>query len=137
MSPLVLNVSKVLLLVVIYGFLWVVARAVRSHLTPAATVRPEPTFVSPVFVAPMSRAGTTIAVDRPTVVGRGEQADVVIDDPFASDHHARFDRVGGRLLVEDLGSKNGTLVNGAAITERRVLEDGDTIRIGETIMEVR
>lgn len=137
MSPLLLNVSKVLLLVAIYAFLWVVARAVRSHLTTSGVARPGIGLVSPVFVAPAAVAGLPVTVDGPVVIGRGESSDVVIDDPFASDHHARFDRVGGRLIVDDLGSKNGTSVNGVAITDRRVLDAGDTIRIGETIMEVR
>lgn len=138
MSPVVVNLAKVLVVVVLYGFLWVVARAVRAHLAaPGGADREAAAPGEIVFTAPEELAGTLIAVTGPTLIGRSETAEVTIDDPFASDRHASFDRVGGRLVIEDLGSTNGTLVNGAPVRGRRVLERGDAIRIGQTIMEVR
>ena len=49
----------------------------------------------------------------------------------------RFDRVEGRLVIEGLGSTNGTLVNGIVVVGRRTLDRGDLVRVGQTIMEVR
>ncbi len=64
------------------------------------------------------------------VVGRSAGADVVIDFDGVSRRHARFVRRGVEVFVEDLGSMNGTLVNGAAITGQRRLAPGDVITLG-------
>ena len=136
MPAVAVNVLKVIFVVALYGFLWIVARSIRSHLAAPS----EPSADAPpvlVFVEPAAVAGRVIAVDRPTVMGRGETADMMISDPFASDRHVRFDRIEGRLLIEDLGSTNGTLVNGTRVTGHRTLDRGDAVRIGQTIMEVR
>jgi pSer/pThr/pTyr-binding forkhead associated (FHA) protein len=69
-------------------------------------------------------------------VGRGG-VDVVIDDPFASDRHLRLSFDSGSLLVEDLGSTNGTLVNDRPIDTPTALTRGDNIRVGTTTLEVR
>lgn len=138
MPPLAVNVLKVLFVVVLYGFLWVVARAVRSHLsvTPVTSTRTG-AIGAVVVIEPKPLAGRLLTVDHPTVIGRAAEADLVLDDPFASDRHARFDRLEGRLVIEDLGSTNGTVVNGVPVVGRRALDRGDAIRIGQTIMEVR
>jgi two-component system cell cycle response regulator len=65
------------------------------------------------------------------VVGRSDGAQFRIIDDGISRRHARIFRKGGGLSVEDLGSANGTLVNGQPITER-ALNDGDKISIGST-----
>src|SRR5690348_12668768 len=59
------------------------------------------------------------------------------DDPELSRHHARIARdSSGRLTIEDLGSANGTFVNGQPVHERRVLEPGDSIRVGSTTLQL-
>jgi pSer/pThr/pTyr-binding forkhead associated (FHA) protein len=63
-------------------------------------------------------------------VGRQEDNDIVVADRLASRHHARLDREQGQYLVQDVGSRNGTYVNGQRITEAHVLRDGDEIQIG-------
>lgn len=139
MSQVLVNVFKILFVVALYGFLWIVARAVRSHL--AASVNPGDRTAAGLAVItvtePPSEAGRILAVEQATVVGRSGGTDIALDDPFISDRHVRFDRIEGRLVVEDLGSTNGTLVNGIPVVGRRALERGDVIRIGQTIMEVR
>jgi hypothetical protein len=69
------------------------------------------------------------------VVGRGSEADLRVSDPGVSRRHAeirvRPDEDGVEVTVVDLGSTNGTRVNGATVTERR-LTDGDAISIGDT-----
>ena len=140
MAPLWVNVAKVLFVVVLYGFLWIVARAVRSHLGAAAGAsaeRASSTLAVIGVLEPAAAAGKVLSVERPTLIGRGAEADITFDDPFLSDRHVRFDRVEGRLVIEDLGSTNGTLVNGIPVVGRRTLDRGDVIRVGQTIMEVR
>jgi DNA-binding CsgD family transcriptional regulator len=74
-----------------------------------------------------------------TVVGRRDNCDVRLVDPYVSRAHALIRRQGGAIWVEDLGSTGGTYVNGVAITGARALRHGDAIRFGtvETRFEDR
>lgn len=142
MSTTLVNVFKVGTVVVIYLFLWYVARSIRAQIgTPKSTPkapRPSPaTAPTLVIVAPEPVAGRTIDVRRILIVGRGDTADFAVDDEFASERHARFEVVDGALFVDDLGSTNGTFVNGERIERRTPLATGDTVRVGGTIMETR
>jgi pSer/pThr/pTyr-binding forkhead associated (FHA) protein len=66
-------------------------------------------------------------------IGRGGQNDVSIEgDEFASARHARVEPRRDGVWVQDLGSTNGTHVNGVRIDRPRRLTDGDVVRIGET-----
>ena len=64
------------------------------------------------------------------LIGRAPECDVVIDDPLVSRHHARITCDVGEALFEDLGSRNGSRVNGSAVLEPKLLEHGDRIQIG-------
>ncbi len=76
--------------------------------------------------------GTTFDVGEGATFGRSNGADIRVDDPFASSAHARiFDR-GGFLYVEDMGSTNGTYLNGRQLKSAERLSMGDTIRIGDS-----
>jgi pSer/pThr/pTyr-binding forkhead associated (FHA) protein len=66
----------------------------------------------------------------------GREGSLAIDDEFASSQHARFQTVRGLWYVEDLGSTNGTLLNGRRILSAQVLRKRDKVRIGQTIMTV-
>jgi hypothetical protein len=65
-------------------------------------------------------------------IGRSGDADIRIDDRYASGLHARVFERGGRHYVEDLNSTNGTLLNDAGLSGEAELADGDLIRIGDT-----
>lgn len=67
-----------------------------------------------------------------TVVGRGSDSDVKLDDPNISRRHARFSFHGGDWYVEDLGSTNGTLLHGAALSGASVLRSGDRVTLGHS-----
>jgi hypothetical protein len=76
--------------------------------------------------------GTTFDVGEGATFGRSNGADIRVDDPFASSAHARiFDR-GGFMYVEDMGSTNGTYLNGRQLKRAERLSMGDTIRIGDS-----
>jgi hypothetical protein len=64
-----------------------------------------------------------------TTLGRWQDNNIVIDDRWVSRHHARIRHQDDQYLVEDLGSKNGTQVNGQRITEPTRLADGDELQI--------
>jgi hypothetical protein len=66
-------------------------------------------------------------------IGRSKDADVAIDDRYASGIHARLFSREGRHWVEDMNSTNGTTLNGAALAGEAELVDGDTIQIGDTV----
>ena len=63
------------------------------------------------------------------IIGREEDCDIVLPSRQVSRNHARIRRSGGRHILEDLGSKNGTFVNGQEMTEPYPLRDGDEIQI--------
>ncbi len=72
------------------------------------------------------------------VIGRdGSQCDAVVTDPRVSRVHLAIRHGEGTAVVEDLGSTNGTYVNGERIDGRGVLRDGDTIKLGRTEIEFR
>jgi CheY-like chemotaxis protein len=85
--------------------------------------------------------GMVPAVVRPTrfpcLFGRGADCDVHLFDPALSRHHCRLIWRDDRLLVEDLGSRNGTQVNGQKVTEPRLLAEGDLLKIGASVFAVR
>lgn len=66
-------------------------------------------------------------------IGRSKDADVQIEDRYASGIHARLFSREGRHWVEDMNSTNGTQLNGAALNGEAELVDGDTIQIGDTV----
>jgi hypothetical protein len=70
------------------------------------------------------------------VVGRALDADVTLSDPFASRRHSRLFRTGGELFVEDLGSRNGTIVNGQAIQQPTRVGPGDVIKISNSVLRI-
>ncbi len=69
-------------------------------------------------------------------IGRSPDNDLVLDDPRVSRYHAQLSRQGEVVVIEDLGSTNGTLVNGRRITEAHVLQPTETIAIGSTVFSL-
>ncbi len=65
------------------------------------------------------------------ILGRGD-VEIQLQDPFASSHHAKIRRQGRTLVVEDLGSTNGTYLNGELLTGPQPLHGGDVIKIGDS-----
>ncbi len=145
----VLLVLKLCFLVLLYLFIW---RIVRSA-TKDVRLPQESFILAPqeaaavglgrgagalgafvVLKSPALEEGERIEVDSsPLTVGRGGPNDVqLVGDEYASAKHARVEpRVDG-VWVEDIGSTNGTYVNGARIDRPRRLSPGDVIRIGQT-----
>ncbi len=70
------------------------------------------------------------ATDHAVRLGRSPDNDVILRDPATSGHHARLERRGDQFWIVDLGSTNGTFVNGEAIQER-ALNHGDRLTVGQ------
>ncbi|MFY9823291.1 MAG: SpoIIE family protein phosphatase [Thermoanaerobaculia bacterium] len=71
------------------------------------------------------------------VVGRAADADLTLADPFLSRRHSRFYRAGSTVYVEDLGSRNGTLLNGQKVLEPSPIAPGDTIKISGSLLTLQ
>jgi pSer/pThr/pTyr-binding forkhead associated (FHA) protein len=76
--------------------------------------------------------GTTFDVRDGATLGRADSAEIRIDDPFASSAHARVFARSGFMYVEDMGSTNGTYLNGRQLKTAERLKMADVIRIGDT-----
>ncbi len=70
------------------------------------------------------------------IIGRLGESDIVLSDPGVSRRHAEVRTEDGQHVIADLGSTNGTMVNESTIGER-VLQDGDRITVGKTVLEFR
>ncbi len=82
------------------------------------------------------RASRDVAFDgQPVTIGRAADVDLVVADPLVSRRHARLAPRGGRLVLEDLGSTNGTRVNDQVVREA-VVGPGDRIQLGATRLEI-
>ncbi|GAA1657706.1 FHA domain-containing protein [Citricoccus zhacaiensis] len=73
----------------------------------------------------------------PLLLGRAQEADLVLDDDYVSGRHARLFPQGSRWFLEDLGSTNGTYVSGSQLTRTVAVDPGTPIRIGKTVLELR
>ncbi len=115
-------------------------------LTPARTTKapsPRPTLrarkaSTSLVITEGALIGTIIPLGTtPIILGRAADATVVLEDDFASTHHASLTPNGSQWIVEDLGSTNGTLIDRTKVTKPTVLNPGSTLRIGRTGMELR
>jgi hypothetical protein len=82
--------------------------------------------------APGHDAGMIYDLDGDLVLGRGDRAEIRLEDPFASSRHARVYEQGNTVVIEDLGSTNGTYLNEELLESPRPLYPGDRVRIGES-----
>jgi hypothetical protein len=140
-------------LAVLYLFLlWVVRSSMRDLARYGGTAAAEPVEApSParrsrpaserrdgaaprlIVVAAMGHEpGTTFDVAGGALFGRSDGADIRVDDPFASSSHARIFDSGGGMQLEDMGSTNGTYLNGRKLLSAQPLDAGDSIRIGDS-----
>nr|WP_306811800.1 FHA domain-containing protein [Parvibacter caecicola] len=97
----------------------------------------ERTWTLSVERGPKELRGLSINVRGEVIVGRTPGADIVIGAGYVSGRHAKFQLMGQNLFVEDLGSKNGTYVNGQRIEGPTVLHDRDVVTVGDVAIRVR
>jgi pSer/pThr/pTyr-binding forkhead associated (FHA) protein len=149
----VLTILKFCFLALLYLFLYRVVRVVIAELrapTPAPVstpvARPAPSATEKPargrgparirILEPAPRRGETYTLNDEVTIGRGGGCGIVLDDTFVSQVHARVFRRDGDVFVEDLGSRNGTLLNGKRLTAAQRLRRGDKVQFGRTVAEV-
>jgi len=133
---IILALLRIIFLGLVYLFVWQVARAIGSHL--GISVRRKRKEGSRVlFVRSETQQGQEFEVGDVVVMGRSDETDVVLDDPYASEFHLRLVSQEDGMMLHDLGSTNGTYVNGRRVSAPTELKRGDTIQVGKTVMEIR
>ena len=91
-----------------------------------------------VTLEPKERRGTAFALGSTVTIGRETDNTIVItDDAYISSHHATISMADGHVVVDDLGSRNGTYLNGAKLTKRHTVHIGDRIQVGYTVLEAQ
>lgn len=160
MPEQLLTVLKLCLLALLYLFFLRVLRAVWTEVNPpkavagakasppvppatrakrgAARARRKPAAATRlVVVEPPVRVGTEFALGPDMTVGRAPGCDLVFDEQYVSQVHTRIFSRDGSVFVEDLGSTNGTWVNGSRAVGQMPARLGDRIQVGNVVMEVR
>lgn len=153
MPDQLLNLLKIFLLLLLYLFFLRVLRAVWAEVNPAPTPeaaakpkRERPTrrgatgrkHGPPVLrlIAPAELRGRSYELGEEITIGRAAGCQVTIDDTYASQLHARVFQRDGKIFVEDIGSTNGTYLNRKKVTGPMVVQRGDHLQIGNTILEL-
>lgn len=137
MPALFFNIIKLLFLVLLFLFLWQVSRAVKSHVGSNPGTRSDGSAAELIVLTGESETDRVRIRPQGHVIGRSADADIRIGDPYSSEFHARVGIQDGHVVVHDLGSTNGTYVNGRRVTSPTSVTRGDTVQIGKTILEVR
>jgi pSer/pThr/pTyr-binding forkhead associated (FHA) protein len=148
-----LAILKLCALALVYLFFLRVIRAVWAEVNPLRSGGPAPAAPRPtksraakrrgakagrgvVVVEPRDRKGERYSVGEEVTVGRAATCSITIDDTYASQLHARLFQRDGALHVEDLGSTNGTYVNGRKVDTPLPIKPGDKVKVGATVFEV-
>lgn len=137
MPDFLLTALRLIFLALVYLFIWQVARSISSHLGLRQGGRGRRPGTRILVVRSDTQNGLDFTVRDSVVLGRSDQADVKLDDPYASEFHLRLTTKDDRLVLTDLGSTNGTYVNGRRATAPVDLNRGDSVQVGKTVMEVR
>lgn len=110
-------------------------RSIQRELPAAAAANPDPTHraaAARVVLRGTAGAyhGRTFSLQDPLVIGRGAAADVRLDEPALADQHVRLEQLSDRVLMRDLGARDGVLVNGIPL-RNAVLHPGDQIVVAQ------
>ena len=151
MPESLLTILKLFLLVLLYLFFLRVLRAVWAEISgpkiveaPARRSRrerrpPRGRSAEPrlVVVEPDDQRGRAFELAQEMTVGRAAGCQIVLDDTYVSQLHTRLFQRDGQLMVDDLGSTNGTYLNNRKVSGPMMMNRGDKLRIGKTVMELQ
>ena len=151
MPESLLTILKFCFLALLYLFFIRVVRAVWTEVTapppPPVPVAPPPrtrrertaakrTVAHLRVVEPAEQRGRTYDVADELTIGRAAGCQIPLEDSYASQLHARLFRRNSELLVEDLGSTNGTFLNRKKVDSAVPIRKGDRLQVGKTVLEL-
>jgi pSer/pThr/pTyr-binding forkhead associated (FHA) protein len=155
MSEITLTVVKVLFLALLWLFVLFVASVIRSDLfgravpnrdaghqlqtpeRPKKSRRKAKGQPRVMTITNGSNAGASAELaDGMIMIGRGSDCQLILDDDYVSTRHARVVAGENGIYIEDLGSTNGSYVNGLRITAPTTITLQDTVRIGKTVLKL-
>ncbi len=137
MVDIVLLVGRLVLLALLYLFLLAAVRAGLGYVRAAGPAAKGARLALAVVEGPRELKGVSVPIAGPVVIGRSPGADIVIANDFISSTHARVTpSPDGTAAIEDLGSTNGTIVNGVQLTQPVALASGDIIDLGTVRLKV-
>ena len=135
-----LLVLRIALAALLYTFLGAVLVVLWRDLRQAAAAhgisRPAGQLIVLAAADEGPKVGTAFALLPVTPIGRAPTSVVLVPDGYASAQHALLSWREGQWWLEDLGSRNGTLLNGEPITKAAVVSAGDVITVGRTQLKV-
>lgn len=134
MVNFVLLVGRLVLVALLYVFLFAVMRT-GVGLVKGQHKKSEAWTVA-VEHGPRTLQGVKLTVAGPLIVGRAPGADILIPTDYVSGRHARFSLLGTSLMIEDLGSTNGTSLNGRPVGEMTACTVGDVVTVGDVDIRV-
>mgnify|MGYP001818416257 FL=1 len=137
MPALILTLLKLIFVALLFLFVWQISRAIAGHVGIGVARPTGRRSKELVLLRGDDASGETYKVEDVLMLGRSPQADIVVDDPYASEFHMRFVTGDEGLVLHDLGSTNGSYVNGRRVTAPQVLVKGDAVQVGKTVLEVR
>ncbi len=135
MVDVVLLVGRLLFLALLFLFLFATVKTGVGLVSRGGPQKLR-TLGLVVTAGPREIKGIKVPLDQPVRIGRAPGQEVVIADDFVSQHHARAVPTPQGPVLEDLGSTNGTVLNGKPLTRPSVLVSGDVVEIGTTSMKV-
>ncbi len=132
-AVLAIWVLRLIFLGMLYAFLWLVVRALVRDLRSAAREPTRELGRLSVIASPSGEpaVGAAFALDAITSLGRDVNNSIVLEDEFVSTTHAALTYRGRAWYVEDMGSTNGTFVNGSQVDGLSPIAFGDEIQLGQ------
>lgn len=134
-------IFRVVIIIVIYFIIFYAMKAINKDIKIADKVadkRNRRLGLRVINIGPYERLknNQVIMITGLITIGRKEGNTIVLKDPYISSHHARIYKDESEYIIEDLGSTNGTYLNGNPIVNRAFLDVGDIIKLGDFTVKV-
>ncbi|MCL2437822.1 MAG: FHA domain-containing protein [Coriobacteriia bacterium] len=136
MIDVLLFAGRILLIALLYIFLLFAIKAGVGLVRSGSRSKKGAQLSIVITQGPSSLLGTTMPINSSIVIGRAPGSDIFVPDDLISGKHARITPIPDGAIIEDLGSTNGTLLNGLPVTIPENLIAGDKISIGMLVLEV-
>jgi len=126
-------VFRYFFIIIIYLFIFAIIRLIYLDIKGVATLKSARSYLKLIVMKEYLpfQVNDMYAVNKSIIMGRKQGNDIVINDPYMSSEHLKITVSGKRFMLTDLGSSNGTYVNGERIEGEVELKNNDRIRLGQ------